>query len=146
MTIKYTRLNWIIMLPLLLLHSIATGQSEKTFVKSFPLSGRQTVVLNLGENIQTTSWDNDVVRIQMTVSVPTNESTLKALAETGRYMLKSELNVQDLTVSVPGILNTVKLNGMIVKETISFLVFVPKNVTVLKNTDAKVKTVARLMP
>ncbi len=102
--------------------------------------------MNLGENIQTTTWDNDVVRIQMTVSVPTNESTLKALAETGRYMLKSELNVQDLTVSAPGILNTVKLNGVIVKETISFLVFVPKNITVLKNTDAKVKAVARLTP
>lgn len=146
MTIRFTRLSLLLMLPLLLLHSIATGQSEKTFIKTFPLLGRQTVVLNLGENIQVTSWDNDVVRVQMTVSVQTNEATLKALAETGRYMLKSELSVQDLTVTAPSLSNPVKLNGVELKETITFMVLVPKNINILKNTDAKIKTVARLNP
>ena len=146
MTIRFTRFSLLLILPLLLLHSIATGQSEKTFIKTFPLLGRQTVILNLGENIQVTSWDNDVVRVQMTVSVQTNEATLKALAETARYMLKSELSVQDLTIAAPNLSNPVKLNGVELKENITFMVLVPKNINVLKNTDAKIKTVARLNP
>ena len=111
MAIRSTRFSLLLLMPLLLVHNIATGQSEKTFVKSFNLMGRQTVVLNLGDNIQISQWDNDIVRVQMTVSVFTTDATLKALAESGRYSLKSELSVQDLLVTVPSLSNVVKLNG-----------------------------------
>lgn len=136
----------IFILPLLLLFSTATGQVEKTFVKSFNLMGRQTVILNLGDNIQTTTWDNDIVRVQMTVSAQTTDATLKALAESGRYLLKSELSVQELTLTAPNLANPVKLNGNQLKETIQFTVYVPKNITVLKNTELKAKIVAKLNP
>lgn len=136
----------IFVLPLLLLFSTATGQVEKTFVKSFNLMGRQTVILNLGDNIQTTTWDNDIVRVQMTVSAQTTDATLKALAESGRYLLKSELSVQELTLTAPNLANPVKLNGNELKETIQFTVYVPKNITVLKNTEPKAKIVAKLNP
>jgi hypothetical protein len=142
MTIKST----LLILPLLLLFNAATGQAEKTFVKSFNLMGRQTVVLNLGDNIQTTTWDNDVVRIQMTVNVSTTDATLKALAESSRYMLKSDLSLQDLTLTAPNLANSVKLNGTELKENILFMVYVPKNVTVLRNTDSKNKIVAKISP
>ena len=146
MTMHSTRFSLLLLLPFLLLHGIASAQSEKTFVKSFNLMGRQTVVLNLGDNIQISQWDNDVVRVQMTVSVYTSDATLKALAESGRYSLKSELSVQDLMVTVPSLSNVVKLNGTELKEAVSFTVLVPKNVTVLKNTDVKTKIVAKLNP
>ena len=146
MTMHSTRFSLLLLLPFLLLQGIASGQSEKTFVKSFNLMGRQTVVLNLGDNIQISQWDNDVVRVQMTVSVFTTDATLKALAESGRYMLKSDLSVQDLMVTVPSLSNVVKLNGTELREAVSFTVLVPKNVTVLKNTDVKTKIVAKLNP
>ncbi len=146
MAIRSTRFSLLLLMPLLLVHNIAIGQSEKTFVKSFNLMGRQTVVLNLGDNIQISQWDNDVVRVQMTVSVYTSDATLKALAESGRYSLKSELSVQDLMVTVPSLSNVVKLNGTELKEAVSFTVFVPKNVNVLKNADVKTKIVAKLNP
>ena len=146
MTMHSTRFSLLLLLPFLLLQGIASGQSEKTFVKSFNLMGRQTVVLNLGDNIQISQWDNDVVRVQMTVSVYTTDATLKALAESGRYMLKSDLSVQDLMVTVPSLSNVVKLNGTELREAVSFTVLVPKNVTVLKNTDVKTKIVAKLNP
>ena len=146
MTMHSTRFSLLLLLPFLLLQGIALGQSEKTFVKSFNLMGRQTVVLNLGDNIQISQWDNDVVRVQMTVSVFTSDATLKALAESGRYMLKSDLSVQDLMVTVPSLSNVVKLNGTELREAVSFTVLVPKNVTVLKNTDVKTKIVAKLNP
>lgn len=146
MTMHSTRFSLLLLLPFLLLQGIASGQSEKTFVKSFNLMGRQTVVLNLGDNIQISQWDNDVVRVQMTVSVYTTDATLKALAESGRYILKSDLSVQDLMVTVPSLSNVVKLNGTELREAVSFTVLVPKNVTVLKNTDVKTKIVAKLNP
>ena len=146
MTMHSTRFSLLLLLPFLLLQGIASGQSEKTFVKSFNLMGRQTVVLNLGDNIQISQWDNDVVRVQMTVSVFTTDATLKALAESGRYILKSDLSVQDLMVTVPSLSNVVKLNGTELREAVSFTVLVPKNVTVLKNTDVKTKIVAKLNP
>ena len=142
-----TRFSVLLLLPLLLLYSTATGQAERTFVKSFNLMGRQTVVLNLGDNIQVSQWDNDVMRIQMTVALSsTNDATLKALAESGRYMLKSDLDLQSVTVTTPTLLNAVKVNGIELKETLGFVVFVPKTVTVLRNTDAHAKIVAKLNP
>jgi hypothetical protein len=142
-----TKISVLLMLPLLLLYSTATGQAERTFVKSFNLMGRQTVVLNLGENIKITPWDSDVMRIQMTVSLPTtNDATLKALAESGRYILKSDLDLQNVIVTTPNVRNAIKVNGTELKETLSFTVFVPKSVTILKNSEANAKIVAKLNP
>jgi hypothetical protein len=142
-----TKISVLLMLPLLLLYSTATGQAERTFVKSFNLMGRQTVVLNLGENINISPWDGDVMRIQMTVSLPTtNDATLKALAESGRYILKSDLDLQNVIVTTPNVRNAIKVNGTELKETLSFTVFVPKSVIVLKNTEANAKIVAKLNP
>ena len=142
-----TQISILLMLPLLLFHNTATGQAERTFVKSFNLQSRQTVVLNLGDNVQTTTWDNDVMRIQMTVSLAsTNDATLKALAESGRYMLKSDLDLQNLTVTTPNLHNAIKVNGIELRETLTFMVFVPKSVTVLKNSEANSKIVAKLNP
>jgi hypothetical protein len=142
-----SRCTILLLLPLLLLPSFATGQAERTFVKSFNLQGRQTVVLNLGDNVQINQWDNDLVRVQMTISIPsTNDGILKSIAESGRYILRNDMTVQSFVIDVPGIIKSMKINGNELKETISYIVFMPKNVTVLKNTDPAVKIVAKLNP
>ncbi len=133
-------------LPLLLLTSIATGQAERTFVKSFNLQSKQTVMLNLGENMQITPWDSEILRIQMTVTLATtNDATLKAFAETGRYTLKSEIKDESFVVFAPLLQNLIKINGSDVKEQINYVIYVPKGVTVLKNGDSN-KIVAKLNP
>jgi hypothetical protein len=137
----------LILLPLLMLHSIILGQTEKTFVKSVNLFGRQTVVLNLGENITLIPTDNDFLRVQMTVKLPAyNEAMLKAIAETGRYILKTDITVQEVIVTAPNLTNTLKLNNIDVQEFVAYQVFVPKSITVLKNTKGNTKAVARLNP
>jgi hypothetical protein len=140
-------LFFLTMLPLLLFSNIATGQAERTFVKSFNLLGRQTASLNLGSNVQVIQWDNDILRVQMTVNLPTtNDATLKALAESGRYALKNDMDLHTLSISAPNLLSTIKLNSNELKENVSFIVYVPKSITVLKNTDPNAKIVAKLNP
>jgi hypothetical protein len=136
-----------LLLPLLLLTSIAIGQAERTFVKSFNLQGRQTIILNLGENIQVNQWDGELMRVQMTVSTPTlSDAMLKSVAESGRYMLKNDMTAQAFIVTVPATQRNIKINGNELKETITYTVYLPKNVTVLKNTDPNAKIVAKLNP
>jgi hypothetical protein len=137
-----------LLFPLLLLTSIAIGQAERTFVKSFNLQGRQTVILNLGDNIQVNQWDGELMRVQMTVSTPSiNNAMLKSVAESGRYMLKNDMTAPStIVVTAPAAEKGFKINGNEVKEIITYTVFVPKNVTILKNTDPNSKIVAKMNP
>jgi hypothetical protein len=138
----------LLMMSLLFLPIISIGQAERTFVKSFNLQGRQTVILNLGDNIQVHQSDNELMRVQMTVSIPNmSDATLKSIAESGRYMLKNDMTVPtSLVVTVPGVQRMIKINGNELKETIIYTVFVPKNVTIFKNTEPTAKMVAKMNP
>lgn len=128
-----------LLLPLLLLSGIATGQAERTFVKSFNLQGKQIVVLDIGDNVQVTTWDNAIMRVQMTVSLPnSSDSTLKALAEIGRYGLSNDAHPETMNLTASMLRNPLKINGNEVREVVSFTVFVPKNITILKSADAKI--------
>ena len=134
-------------LPLLLLTSIATGQVERTFVKSFNLQSKQSVTLNLGENVQVIPWDSELLRVQMTVGLEhTSDATLKAYAETGRYTLKSEIKDESFTVSAPFLKNLIKMNGNVVTETIKYLIYAPKGIEIIKNGDSNKKVVAKMIP
>jgi hypothetical protein len=130
-----------LLLPLLLLSGIATGQAERTFVKSFNLQGKQTVVLDIGDNVQITPWDSDIMRVQMTVSLPnSSDGLLKSLAEIGRYGLNNNVHPETLNFAAPALRNPLKINGNPVSETVFFTVFIPRNVTVLKSSDNKIVT------
>ncbi len=144
MTMKST---FYMTLPLLLLSSIATGQVERTFVKSFNLQSKNAVVLTMGENVQVVPWDSDLIRVQMTVSIENmNDATLKAFAETGRYTLKSEIKDESFTISAPFLKNMIKINGNNVKETIKYVIYAPKGIEVFKNGEQPKKVVAKLNP
>lgn len=128
-----------LLLPLLLLSGIATGQAERNFVKSFNLQGKQTVVLDVGDNVLVTTWDSDIMRVQMTVSLPnSSDALLKSLAEIGRYGLMSSINPETLNFTAPALRNPLKINGNPVSETVLFTIFVPKNITILKSGNAKI--------
>ena len=138
------KFTFFLTLPLLLLSGIATGQAERTFVKSFNLLGKQAVVLNLGDNVQVIPWDSEILRVQMTVSLPTsNIATLKALAESGRYTLKSDLKDDVYVISAPFSQNLIKLNGNELKESTIYVIYIPKNATVVRNENIAAETVAK---
>jgi hypothetical protein len=139
--------TFLVMLPLLLLSGNATGQAERTFVKSFNTLGKQQITVNLGDNVIVNPYDGDLIRVQMTVTLPTtNDATLKALVEIGRYTLKTEEKDATLTIVAPTLNNALKINGNPVREVIHVVVFVPKHLTVVKNTDSAAKIVAKLEP
>jgi hypothetical protein len=134
-------------LPLLLLSSIATGQSERTFVKTFNLQSKHAIQLNLGSDVQVIPWDSDLLRIQMTVSLDKlNDATLKAFAETGRYTLKSEIKDETYTISAPLLKNLIKINGNIVAESIKYVIYAPKGIELMQNGELNKKVVAKLNP
>jgi hypothetical protein len=144
MTIKST---FYMTLPLLLLTSIATGQVERTFVKSFNLQSKQSVTLNLGDNVQVIHWDSELLRVQMTVGLEhVSDATLKAYSETGRYTLKSEIKDESFTISAPFLKNLIKINGNVVQETIKYVIYTPKGIDVIKNGELTKKVVAKLNP
>jgi hypothetical protein len=138
------KFTFFLTLPLLLLSSIATGQAERTFVKSFNLQGKKSIVLNLGDNIQVIPWDSEILRVQMTVSLPfSTDATLKGLAEGGRYMLKSDMTELSYVLSTPFLQNAIKLNGNILKESIVYVIYAPKGMTVTRNENIASQTVSK---
>ena len=129
-----TKFTLSLTLSFLLFSHIAVGQAERTFVKSFNLLGKQKIVLNLGENVRIVPWDSELMRIQMTVSLSTtNDATLKALAETGRYTLKSEIKEQSFDISTPFLQNSLKLNGHELAESIFYVIYAPKDAVIMNN-------------
>ena len=120
----------LILLPLLLLSSFATGQTEKTFVQSFALSGKSVLTLYLGPNVTVQQWDNAHARFQVAVAVGVPESLFKSLVETGRYTPKITIEAESVVVKMPSAANELRINGHVVAEHCQFMVYVPKNVTV----------------
>jgi hypothetical protein len=76
-----------------------------------------------------------------------SDAMLKSIAESGRYMLKNDLTAPtSFVVTVPGVQRSIKINSNDMKEVITYTVFVPKNIVVLKNSDPNTKIVAKINP
>lgn len=117
---------------LLLLATISFGQNvEKTLVKSFNLKGNDIVQIEFNGPTELKTWDNDILRIQMTISLENgSEAMLKSLVQIGRYNLKGNETDTAFAIDIPGLLREVKVRGNVLEEHVNFTVFAPKNVTV----------------
>lgn len=120
------------LVTLLALSLAATAQSaEKTFSKSFNTDGKGTINLDLPGAIDLKVWDNPSIRIGITVSIPTgNSSMLGELANIGRYNLVSKSEGDVLTIQAPNMQKRITLKGEELRETLTFVVFVPKDLTI----------------
>ncbi len=124
---------------LLLLSTAGYSQTvvEKTLVKSFNLKGNDVVVLDLKGAVEVKEWKNDIMRIQMTISLEDGSSSmLKSLIQVGRYNLVSKDGEEEFQIFVPAMKKEVKVRGKILKENIVYTVFAPENVTVKMATEA----------
>ncbi len=119
------------LITLILTISFAFGQTEKTLVKTFNLQGATAVVLNLGGNVEVQEWSENTLRVQMNITLEnTNVNMLKYLITQGRYNLVLEPTNEDPVITSPGREKNVVINkdGDILTETVTYVVFVPKNV------------------
>lgn len=113
--------------------SVSWGQTiEKVLVKSFNLQGAQEVVLKTTGGVTVQTWEQDILRIQMTIGLDQggSDAMLKSLLQAGRYNLRAELVEGRLVIDNPGLERDVLRNGQPLAERISFVVFAPENLRV----------------
>ena len=110
---------------------------EKTFVRSFNITGAQDIKLQLEGAVDIQTWDQPSARVQMTVGLDSNsESMLRSLAQAGRYNLRGQLADGAYTINVPGLSRAVLVNCQSLNETVSYVVYVPDNVRVIIDNTA----------
>jgi hypothetical protein len=113
----------------------AAQSAEKTFSKSFNTEGKTQLTLELPGDVDMKVWKNDYIRIEITASLASgNASLLHELANVGRYNLTAKVNGEALVVSAPNLQKQVRVKGEALKETMTYVVFVPENVQVKLTT------------
>ncbi len=125
-------------LLMLLMTTISFGQNaEKILVKAFNLQGNNAVVLNLDGNSEVETWNENYVRVQMTIGIENgSEGMLKSLIKVGRYNLKGTASASGFEITMPNIAKKVTVGGQELNETFSYVVYAPKNVSVQNLNEA----------
>lgn len=109
----------------------AQNTAGKTFTKAFNTDGKGTLRLELPGSIDLKVWDNPSIRFEISVSLPTgNGPMLNELANIGRYNLASKADGDALVITAPNLQKQLKVKGQEFKETLVFMVFVPKDMEV----------------
>lgn len=124
---------------LLTLSLAATAQTaEKTFSKSFSTDDKGTIKLDLPGAIDLKIWDKTTINISFTVSIPSGSAAmLGELANAGRYNLVSKPESDMLTITAPNMQKQVRVKGEELRETITYVVFVPKDLKIeMPNAEA----------
>ncbi|MFN7117625.1 MAG: hypothetical protein ACK4TA_12560 [Saprospiraceae bacterium] len=126
-----TYLRYTFSILLLGIASIAIAQSaEKTLVKSFPVE-TQAVSLNLVGATEVKIWENDLLRVQMTVTLYNgNEAILKSLISAGRYNLVANVENGQTVITLPAMEREVQIGGKALRDDVTFVIYAPKNVSV----------------
>ncbi len=132
-----TRFNSMIIL-LALSIPVSAQVAEKTFSKSFNTDNKGTIVLDLPGAIDLKIWDSPSIRIGITISIPSgNNAMLGELANVGRYNLVSKSEGDALTIQAPNLQKQIKVKGEELRETVTFVVFVPKDLKIeMPNADS----------
>ena len=129
-----TRKACLSILILLSLNNVMTAQTAgKTFTKSFNTDSKGVIRLELANAIDLKTWDNPSVRIEISVSLPSgNSSVLNELANVGRYNLVAKSIDSDdaLVISAPNLQKQIRIKGEELKENVSYIVYVPKNLKI----------------
>lgn len=109
----------------------AQTTAGKTFTKAFNTDGKGTLRLELPGSIDLKVWDNPSIRFEISVSLPTgNGPMLNELANIGRYNLTSKADGDALVITAPNLQKQLKVKGQEFKETLVFVVYVPKDMQV----------------
>ncbi|MDO8367412.1 MAG: hypothetical protein Q7T20_11485 [Saprospiraceae bacterium] len=130
MTIKRFHFAFILIASLAVSISAQTT-AGKTFTKAFNTDGKGTMRLELPGAIDLKVWDSPSIRFEISVSLPSgNGPMLNELANIGRYNLAAKPDGDVLVVTAPNLQKQLKVKGQEFKETLSFVVFIPKDLQV----------------
>ena len=118
--------------------------NEKTFTKAFNTEGRERIKLDLPGPVDLKVWNKPTIRMEITVSLANgNVSMLDQLAKVGRYNLKSEPVEDLLPITAPNLYREVRVKGVELRENVSYVVFVPKDMEVILHAPPAVATVEK---
>ncbi len=110
---------------------MAQGQAEKNIVKSYPYEGAAVVTLAANGVLEVEEWDEDIVRLVTHIqAVNFSESTLKALAQAGRYTATSKNVDGTIILTMLKAQREVVLRGIKIEERYRFKIYVPRGTTV----------------
>lgn len=124
------RIHFTLLLLTFFLASSAQTAS-RTFTKSFNTDGRGKIVLDLPGNIDVKIWDGPSLRFEIAVNLPSgNGSMLNELANIGRYNLTARSEGNSLIITAPNLQKLLRVKGEILKEDLTFVVFVPKDLDI----------------
>ncbi len=123
----------ICILPFTICH-LASAQTRvsKTFAKTFQIASENEFIFDAIDSVQVIQTDNaQQVRLMLFIDAfNTSPEMLKSLAESGRYLIKTQSIGSQLYVSLPYMKNNIVLNGSKLKESHYFILYAPKNTTV----------------
>jgi len=125
--------NRIVSLALLLTFAFnAFAQTtEKTFTRSFNTEGKTRIKFDLPGTIDLKVWNNATIRMEITVDLPSgNVSMLDQLSNVGRYNLTAQTSEETLIITAPNLAKVVRIKGEELKETVSYIIYVPKDLQV----------------
>ena len=122
----------------------AQTTAGKTFTKAFNTDGKSTLRLELPGTIDLKVWDSPSIRFEISVSLPSgNGPMLNELANIGRYNLASKADGDALVITAPNLQKQLKVKGQEFKETLNFVVFVPKDLQIEMMPSAATLAVAK---
>ena len=126
-----TRIIYHALLLTLTMSAAAQTTAAKTFNKSFNTESKSTIRLDLPGEVDLKIWNNPSIRIEITISLPSgNPAMLNELANVGRYNLVSKAIEDALLIQAPNMQKQIRVKGEELRETLSFVVYVPKDLKV----------------
>ncbi len=126
-----TRIISLALLLTLTMSAAAQTTAAKTFNKSFNTESKSTIRLDLPGEVDLKIWNNPSIRIEITISLPSgNPAMLNELANVGRYNLVSKPIEDVLLIQAPNMQKQIRVKGEELRETLSFVVYVPKDLKV----------------
>jgi len=118
---------------LLTLTGIVSAQNTgKTFTKPFNTDGASRIKFDLPGPIDLKIWNQAIIRVEISVDLPSGHiSMLDQLAKVGRYDLNAENVDGELVVTSPNMHRVVRVKGERLKENLTYVIFVPKDMDVV---------------
>ena len=116
--------NLILLIFLLLTNYTLFGQSEKTLIKTFPLNTTE-IMFDFDCEKSISVWDNDYVKIELTINSNMPQTTLESLLKTSRYNLESKVENGIQVIDLPK-LNQLKIGNVLLVEKLKIKVWIPE--------------------
>ncbi len=128
-----TKLNSIVVLLALPMLAFAqTSPVGKTFSKTFNTEEKGTIKLDLPGNVDLKIWNNSIIRVEISVSLANgNTSMVNELATVGRYNITSKVEGDVLHILMPNIQKQIRVKGEVLRETLTYVVFAPKDLKII---------------